>query len=83
MRDQDFEEYLQSDKSIKSKRKVTVSRVSRARLIERESGVNFDDVVSDNAVMHETLISVKTETNGQNGNSSNALRKYYEFSSGV
>lgn len=82
MREQDFEEYLQSDESIKSKRATIVSRVSKARLIERELGVDLDEVVSDDAVMYETLIRVKQETNDQNGNNSNALRKYYEFSNG-
>ena len=82
MREQDFERYLLSDESIKSKTKAVNSRVSKARLIERELGVDLDDVVSDDAVMYETLIGVKQETNDQNGNNSNALRKYYEFSNG-
>lgn len=82
MREHDFEKYLQSDESIKSKRKAVVSRISKARMIERELDVNLDDVVSDDAVMYEILIRVKQETNDQNGNNSNALRKYYEFSNG-
>lgn len=82
MREQDFEEYLLSDESIKSKKKAVVSRISKARLIERELGVDLDDVVSDDVVMYETLIRVKQETNDQNGNNSNALRKYYEFFNG-
>lgn len=82
MREQDFEEYLLSDESIKSKRKAIVSRLSKARLIERELGVDLDYVVSDDAVMYKTLIRVKQETNDHNGNNSNALRKYYEFSNG-
>lgn len=37
---------------------------------------------SNDSVMYETLIRVKLETNDQNGNNLNALRKYYEFSNG-
>lgn len=47
MRERDFEEYLLSDESIKSKMKAVNSRLSKARLIERELGVDLDDVVSD------------------------------------
>ena len=36
MRERDFEEYLLSDESIKSKMKAVNSRLSKARLIERE-----------------------------------------------
>lgn len=82
MRERDFEEYLLSDESIKSKKKAIVSRISKARLIERDLGVDLDEVVSDDSVMYETLIRVKLETNDQNGNNSNALRKYYEFTNG-
>ena len=82
MRERDFEEYLLSDESIKSKKKAIVSRISKARLIERDLGVDLDEVVSDDSVMYETLIRVKQETNDQNGNNSNALRKYYEFTNG-
>ena len=86
MRERDFEEYLLSDESIKSKMKAVNSRLSKARLIERELGVELgvelDDVVSDDEKMFHTLMRVKQETNDHNGNNSNALRKYYEFSSG-
>ena len=82
MREQDFEEYLRSDESIKSKKKAVVSRISKARLIERVLGVDLDEVVSDDDVMYDTLIRVKLETKDQNGNNSNALRKYYEFFNG-
>lgn len=82
MREHDFEEYLQLDEAIRSRRKAVVSRISKARLIERELGVDLDDVVSDDDVMYEILIRVKQETNDKNGNNSNALRKYYEFSNG-
>lgn len=57
-------------------------RLSKARLIERELGVDLDVIVSDDNKMYETLIRVKQETNDHNGNNSNALRKYYEFSNG-
>ena len=41
MRERDFEEYLLSDESIKSKMKAVNSRLSKARLIERELGVDL------------------------------------------
>lgn len=82
MRERDFEEYLMSDESIKSKLKAVNSRLSKARLIEREFEVDLDEIVSDDDKMYETLIRVKQETNDHNGNNSNALRKYYEFSNG-
>lgn len=80
MRERDFEEYLLSDESIKSKMKAVDSRLSKARLIERKFEVDLDDVVSYDEKMLHTLMRVKQETNGHNGNNSNALRKYYEFS---
>ena len=61
----DFEEYLLSDESIKSKLKAVNSRLSKARLIERELGVDLDDVVSDDEKMYDTLMRVKQETNDQ------------------
>ena len=82
MRERDFEEYLLSDESIKSKMKAVNSRLSKARLIERELEVDLDKIVSDDDKMYETLIRVKQETNDYNGNNSNALRKYYEFANG-
>lgn len=82
MRERDFEEYLLSDESIKSKMKAVNSRLSKARLIERELEVDLDEIVSDDDKMYETLIRVKQDTNDYNGNNSNALRKYYEFSNG-
>lgn len=80
MRERDFEEYLLFDESIKSKMKAVNSRLSKARLIERELEVDLDEIVSDDDKMYETLIRVKQDTNDYNGNNSNALRKYYEFS---
>lgn len=82
MRERDFEEYLLSDESIKSKTKAVNSRISKARLIERELGVDLDEIVLDDTKMYQTLLRVKRETNDQNGNNSNALRKYYEFING-
>lgn len=82
MRERDFEEYLLSDESIKSKLKAVNSRLSKARLIEREFEVDLDEIVSDDDKMYETLIRVRQETNDHNGNNSNALCKYYEFSNG-
>ena len=80
MREKDFEEYLLSDESIMSKLQAVNSRLCKARFIEIELEVDLDESVSDDDKMYETHIRVKLETNGHNGNSSNALRKYYGFS---
>lgn len=82
MREKEFEDYLLADEAIKSKTKAVSSRLSKARLIERELGVSLDEIVSDDKVMYETLVKVKQDTNDHNGNNSNALRKYYEFYNG-
>jgi len=82
MREKEFEDYLLADEAIKSKTKAVNSRLSKARLIERELGVSLDEIVSDDKVMYETLVKVKQDTNDHNGNNSNALRKYYEFYNG-
>ena len=44
--------------------------------------MDLDECVSDDDKMSETLIRVMLETNDHNGNNSDALRKYYEFSNG-
>lgn len=82
MREKAFEEYLLSDESIKSKLQAVNSRLCKARFIEIEFEIDLDECVSDDDKMYETLIRVKLETNDHNGNNSNALRKYYEFSNG-
>lgn len=82
MRESDFETYLTEDGNIKSKTKAVNSRLSKARLIERQFDICLDTIVSDDEKMFETLVRIKQEMKDTNGNVSNALRKYYEFSNG-
>ena len=82
MRESDFETFLTEDSSIKSKTKAVNSRLSKARSVERYFEICLDAVVSDDEQMFSTLVKIKQEMKDTNGNISNALRKYYEFSNG-
>ena len=55
---------------------------SKARLVERHFDICLDTIVSDDEKMFDTLVRIKQEMKDTNGNVSNALRKYYEFSNG-
>lgn len=80
MREQEFENYLLLDDNIVSKVKAVRSRVNKARMIERHFDTSLDYIVSDDKKMYESLLKIKAEMNDINGNISNALRKYYQFS---
>ena len=82
MRERDFAEYLNNDPNIKSKVKAVNSRLSKARLVERQFEASLDSIVADDNRMFETLCRIKNELNDANGNISNAVRKYYLFSNG-
>ena len=82
MREKEFEEFLRADEAIKSKAKTISSRVSKARQIERELSVSLDEVMENDCATNELLLRIKREMKDTNGNVSNALRKYYEFSNG-
>ena len=82
MREKVFEEFLRADEAIKSKAKTISSRVSKARQIERELAVSLDEVMENDCTTYELLLRIKREMKDTNGNVSNALRKYYEFSDG-
>ena len=82
LKESDFAEYLNNDPNIKSKVKAVNSRVSKARLVERQFRILLDDIVADDKLMYQTLSRIKNEMNDINGNISNAIRKYYLFSNG-
>ena len=82
MKEKEFEAFLRSDDSIISKTKAISSRVSKVRRIERELGVSLDSIIEDSSATYELLLRIKHEMKDTNGNVSNALRKYYEFSNG-
>ena len=82
MRERNFAEYLNNDPNIKSKVKAVNSRLSKARLVERQLETSLDSVVADDNLMYRTLCRIKSEMNDTNGNISNAVRKYYLFSNG-
>ena len=82
LREQDFADYLNNDPNIKSKVKAVNSRLSKARLVERQLSASLDSIVADDNLMYETLCRIKNELNDTNGNISNAVRKYYLFSTG-
>ena len=82
MREKEYEEFLRADDAIKSKTKTIASRVSKARQIERELSVSLDEVIENDCATYELLLRIKCEMKDTNGNVSNALRKYYEFSNG-
>lgn len=82
LREQDFADYLNNDPNIKSKVKAVNSRLSKARLVERQLTTSLDSIVADDNLMYETLCRIKNEMNDTNGNISNAVRKYYLFSNG-
>lgn len=82
MREKEFEEFLRADGAIRSKIKAITSRVSKARQIERELAVSLDEITANDCATYELLLRIKREMKDTNGNVSNALRKYYEFSNG-
>lgn len=82
LRESDFAEYLNNDPNIKSKVKAVNSRLSKARLVERQFETSLDSIVADDNLMFHTLCRIKNEMNDTNGNISNAVRKYYLFSNG-
>ena len=82
LRERDFAEYLNNDPNIKSKVKAVNSRLSKARLVERQFETSLDSIVADDILMFQTLCLIKSEMNDTNGNISNAVRKYYLFSNG-
>jgi len=83
VREQEFENYLISDNNIVSKVKTVRSRVQKARMIERYFDTSLDYIASDDMIMYESLLKIKSEMKDTNGNISNALRKYYHFANGV
>lgn len=82
MREREFAEYLNKDPNIKSKVKAVNSRLSKVRLVERQFETSLDSIVVDDNLMFQTLCRIKNEMNDNNGNISNAVRKYYLFSNG-
>jgi len=82
LRESDFTEYLNNDPNIKSKVKAVNSRLSKARLVERQFEASLDSIVADDNLMFQTLCRIKKEMNDTNGNISNAVRKYYLFLNG-
>jgi len=79
VREKEFEEFLISDSNIISKTIAVRSRVNKGRMIERYFKISLDVIVSEDDIMCETLIRIKSEMKDTNGNLSNALRKYYQF----
>ena len=69
MREENLEQYLLFDESIKSKLKAVNSR-----LIEREFEMDLNEIVSDDDKMYEMLIRAKQETNDHNGNNLTFLK---------
>lgn len=82
MRESDFVAYLNNDPSIRSKVKAVNSRLTKARLVERQFETSLDSIVANDNLMFQTLCRIKNEMNDTNGNISNAVRKYYLFMNG-
>ena len=79
MKETEFENYLLDDPNIKSKVKAVNSRMSKARMVERHFNMSLDSIVADDNLMYEILLRIKQEMKDTNGNISNAVRKYYHF----
>jgi hypothetical protein len=82
MRETEFKNFLNTDSNIDSKIKAVRSRVSKARMVERHFNISLDAIVNDNDKMYDMLVRIKQEMKDTNGNISNALRKYYQFTNG-
>ena len=59
------------------------SKVQKARMIEKYFDTSLDYIASDDKIMYESLLKIKSEMKDTSGNLSNALRKYYHFVNGV
>jgi len=81
MKEEQFQRFLEQDKSITSKVKAVNSRMTRARKVESEFRVDLDDVVRDDEKMYQLLKSLH-QYDPKTGNLQNAVRKYYLFANG-
>jgi len=75
-----FEQFLDADKGITSKKAVS-TRMSKARAVEKIFG-SLDRIVSSDAEMLRVLLAINNKMNNVKGGYSNALRKYYTFKNG-
>lgn len=82
MNQKGFEKFLIDNKSITSKDKAVRSRISKALKVEKDLGVNLDEVVKDDELMYKVLLRIQREMNEHNGVYQNAVRKYYLYRNG-
>ena len=81
MKESAFENFLNSDLSIKSLKGVQ-SRLGHARGAEKILGTSLDIVVSDDDKMNEAMMELKKHENPIRAQKQNAVRKYYVFCNG-
>lgn len=78
MKEQEFRNYLENDKAIKSD-KVIASRIAKGKKAEDLLQMDFDDIVVDDDRMFNALKQLQTHEPCGHGSMQNALRKYYEL----
>lgn len=78
--DKNYKEFLIDQESITSKYSGVNSRVSKARTIEKQFGIDLDSIVIDDFLTYSLLKILSL--NDHHGNKQNAVRKYYEHKNG-
>jgi len=79
MLEKEFETFLMNDENISSKTKAILTRLSKARAVEKALGKSLDMIVADDNQMYQALLDINRKLKNNNGAYSNALRKYYIF----
>lgn len=73
-----FRTFLENDPKIRSSRAIS-SRMSKAIRAEQILGMSLDEVVADDDVMYDALISLQAHEDPLHNPMQNAVRKYYIF----
>ena len=80
-REKDFEKFLFQEKTISSE-KAVATRLVKARKAEQVLSMELDDIVSNDNLMFDSLVDLKSKENPSHTPMQNALRKYYKFVNG-
>jgi len=78
MKETEFRDFLQNDKSIKSAKAIE-SRIAKLKDAENILCLDAEEIVQSDDLMFESLNKLKLHEDTAHGVRQNALRKYYNF----
>lgn len=81
-RETEFAHFLMAEKTITSE-KAVASRMSKARKAESILGMSLDRVVSDDDLMYDSLLALRSQEDPAHAPMQNVVRKYYKFCNGT